>query len=149
MEGGQAVHRFAHADNAALCALLESERLVRGSLYPGDGVWVGPKTLFAHPTTGPLQEFIRSCLPPGPWNLQGWGVVLEAGAQLERHDHAFPGNLLAGAYYLQSGGGAITFDDGDYAPEESTLIIFPADKPHAVVATSRRCSIAFNVRGGS
>lgn len=131
--------------NLPLLRLLESERQLRGSLYPGG--WVGPKTLFAHPETEPLQAFIRSCLPEGKWELQGWGVVLEAGQRLERHDHQFPGNVWSGVYYLQ-GTGAIEFDDGSYEPEESSLIVFPAAAPHSVVATTRRLSIAFNARGG-
>jgi hypothetical protein len=136
----------ATASNATLCRLLDSERVARRGQYIATGVWVGEKTLFDDPQTKPLQEFIRSCLPTGTWHLRGWGVVLEAGAQLGRHDHTFPGNVWSGVYYLQNGGGKIDFDDGSYQPEESTLIVFPSDKPHSVTATERRYSIAFNAR---
>jgi quercetin dioxygenase-like cupin family protein len=133
--------------NAMLCRLLDTERVAGRGQYIADGVWVGTKTLFADPQTEPLQEVIRSQLPPGTtWHLQGWGVVLEAGARMGRHDHKFPGNVWSGVYYLQSGGGGIEFDDGSYQPEESTVIVFPSDKPHSVTATERRYSIAFNAR---
>jgi quercetin dioxygenase-like cupin family protein len=133
-------------DNAALRRLLDIERVSSRSVYPGEGVWVGPKTLFSNPATNQLQAFIRSCLPPGNWHLQGWGVVLDAGARLERHDHKFPGNVWSGVYYPAGGVGEIEFDDESYRPEESTLIVFPSDKPHSVTATERRYSIAFNAR---
>ena len=136
----------ATGDNATLCRLLDIEREAGRGQYIADGVWTGEKTLFSNPQTEPLQEVIRSHLPPGTWRLQGWGVVLEAGARLGRHDHTFPGNVWSGVYYLQSGGGAIEFDDGSYQPEESTVIVFPSDKPHSVTATERRYSIAFNAR---
>lgn len=135
-------------DNPKLRALLDRERQLYASIRPCRG-WVGLKTLFAFHETDGLQAFIRSCLPPEDWTLQGWGVVLEPGGQIERHDHKFPGNVWSGAYYLQSGGGEIHFDDGGYSPKESTVILFPADKPHSVVATERRYSIAFNARGAA
>ena len=149
MSGPFTIHCYpnGHADNPILRRLLESERLMRGSLYPGQGVWAGPKTLFAHAETKSLQAFIRSCLPPGAWLLQGWGVVLDAGARLGRHDHEFPGNVWSGVYYPQGGGGEIQFDGGSYQPEESNLIVFQSGEPHEVKATGRRYSIAFNARG--
>lgn len=135
------------SDNPKLRTLLDRESNLYASVRPCKG-FVSLKSLFSHRETDGLQAFIRSCLPPGEWELQGWGVILEPGGQLERHDHTFPGNVWSGAYYLQAGGGEIRFDDGSYSPEESSLIVFPADKPHSVVATERRYSIAFNARTG-
>ena len=137
-------YKSTDVDNSALCRLLEFER----GFYQPQDAWIGPKTLFAHPETMPLQAFIRSCLPPVAWQLQGWGVVLEAGGRIDRHDHKFPGNVWSGVYYPQGGAGDIQFDGGSYQPEESSLIVFPADEPHSVAATERRYSIAFNARSG-
>ena len=82
------------------------------------------------------------------WALSAWGNIAIEGGSTGEHDHANPGNVWSGAYYVTHGS-AIVFPRIELAiaPEPGLLLVWPAQERHYVRQQGKgdpRVSVAVN-----
>lgn len=141
-----------HAWNADLLAEIVSRRNLNEQSKLGVSTgpaFSGPKNLYAPDLEALFRFRLYVVSDSEDWALAAWANITEPGGAVGEHNHANPGNVWSGCYYL-TGGAPIVFPalTETIHPSPGLMLVWPAEELHLVrpQAGGVRVSVAMNAR---